>query len=97
MTTAISPAFVVILGLGTVFAGLIVIILLCSLMSFFVRLTENKDEQTDASVQPVAAAPVQNTTAIPDKPALIAAISAVVAEELGTDITNIRIHSIKRI
>ncbi len=91
-----STAFVVLLGLGTVFAGLIVIILLCKLMSFFVGMTENKETQTPV---PVAAAP-QNVSApkeIPDKQSLIAAISAVVAEETGTDITNIRIHSIKRV
>lgn len=88
-----STAFVVALGMGTVFAGLIVIIFLCKLMSFFVGITE---KQTSEKAEPVVAtAPVSTT--IPDKQPLLAAISAVVAEELGTDISNIRIHSIKRV
>lgn len=87
--------FVVALGLGTVFSGLIIIILLCKLMSFFVGLTEKNQPvaaaQPQTSAAPVAPQPIQ------DKGAVIAAISAAVAEELGTDITNIRIHSIKRV
>ena len=88
-----STAFVVLLGLGTVFSGLILIIFLCKLMSVFVSLTDKQD-----IVSPAHAATSQVTqTAIPDKQPLLAAISAVVAEELGTDISNIRIHSIKRV
>lgn len=86
-----STPFVVMLGVGTVFVGLAMIIILCKLMSFFIGMLEKK--APEAAVAP--AAPVN--TAIPDKQPLIAAISAVVAEELGTDISNIRIHSIKRV
>lgn len=92
-----SNLFVVALGLGTVFSGLIIIIILCKLMSFFVRLTETNESTT----APAVATPTPATSAvnapIADKQPLIAAISAVVAEELGTDISNIRIHSIKRV
>lgn len=89
-----STLFVVLLGMGTVFAGLILIIFLCNVMSFFIRLTDNKESNSPAPVQ----TPVTQTNApIQDKPSLIAAVSAVVAEELGTEISNIRIHSIKRV
>ena len=91
-----NSLFVVALGLGTVFAGLIIIIVLCKLMSFFVTLTENKQSSPAPTVTPVSQSPVTNAP-IADKQPLIAAISAVVAEELGTDISNIRIHSIKRV
>lgn len=86
-----STPFVVALGMGTVFAGLIVIIFLCKLMSFFVGITEKQTVENEAPV----ASPTPVTATIPDKQPLIAAVSAVVAEELGTDISNIRIHSIK--
>ncbi len=87
-----STPFVVLLGVGTVFVGLILIILLCKIMSFFVNITENK-----SSAITVEKAIAQPTAVIQDKPSVIAAISAVVAEELGTEISNIRIHSIKRV
>ena len=86
-----STLFVVLLGMGTVFAGLILIIILCKLMSIFVGATEK-------SAPAQASAPTSNTVApIPDKQPLLAAVSAAIAEDLGTDITKVRIHSIKRI
>lgn len=86
-----STPFVVLLGMGTVFAGLILIIILCKLMSIFVRATE-KTTQADKNVSS------SDTVApITDKQPLLAAISAAVAEDLGTDITKVRIHSIKKI
>lgn len=91
----VSNTFVVLLGMGTVFAGLIIIILLCKLMSFFIRATENKTVATPSPVT-APAENIQSNNEIPNKQSLIAAVSAVAAEETGTDITNIRIHSIKR-
>lgn len=91
-----NTAFVVILGIGTVFAGLAIIILLCKLMSIFVAATESKQENTPA-VNTATLAVNRAPTVIQNKQEILAAISAVVAEELGTDISNIRIHSIKRV
>lgn len=89
-----STLFVVILGVGTVFVGLTIIIFLCKLLSLFVKLTEAPSQPVPAATTPVVQ---QNNAPIQDKGAVVAAISAAVAEELGTDITNIRIHSIKRV
>lgn len=89
-----SNLFVVLLGMGTVFCGLVLIIFLCKIMSVFVKLTESTASPTPLSAtEPVSA----QSSEILDKQPLLAAISAVVAEELGTDITNIRIHSIKKV
>jgi len=92
-----SNAFVVIMGVGTVFIGLICIIVLCTVMSALYRAfaKQNKPAAAPASNVP-AAAPTANA-AIADRPAFIAAVSAVVAEELGTDVSGIRIHSVKRV
>ena len=86
--------FVALMGIGTVFVGLICIIFLCMIMSRIVRLFEKP-----APAQPkVTGAPKpQLPTAIENRGELVAAISAVIAEELGTDITAIRIHSLKRV
>lgn len=88
--------FVVVMGVGTVFIGLICIILLCKIIGLLGK-TSNKN--TDAA-NAVAAASAANTTAalpIQNKQEIIAAVSAVIAEELGTDISAIRILSFKKI
>ncbi len=86
--------FVALMGIGTVFVGLICIIFLCMIMSKIVRLFEKP-----VPVQPaLTVAPKQQLPAASEnRGELVAAISAVSAEELGTDITAIRIHSLKRI
>ena len=80
-----NPAFVVLMGIGTVFFGLICIILLCMAMSAVCR-----------SMGGPAAAPAASA-AIPNRQAMIAAISAAIAEEEGTDMSGIRILSVKKL
>ena len=89
-----STLFVVLLGMGTVFVGLILIIFLCKIMSFFANINDKGDN----AVKILHSAPttVANNT-IQNKSSVIAAVSAVVAEELGTDISNIRIYSLRRV
>ena len=69
-----SNLFVCLMGLGTVFVGLVCIILLVTLMSYVCRKSEGKSA-----------------------PAPAAAVSAAIAEEMGTDISAIRIISMKQI
>lgn len=87
-----SNLFVVLMGIGTVFFGLICIILLSSAMSK-VMMSLSKNEAAPAAAAAVPA--VQ--TAAPDRQAMIAAISAAIAEELGTAASGIRILSVKKI
>lgn len=90
MVENISNGFVCAMGIGVVFVGLICIVVLCMIMSFFCK---EKNPQTES--QPAAAAPVQ-AAPIANKQELIAGICAVIAEELGTDVTNIRVLSFKK-
>lgn len=89
---------VILLGMGIVFAGLICIVILCVLMGKVVRLLEKK-EAPAAAPAPVAAAPAFAATAeiIPNRQELVAAIACCLAEELGTDVSAIRIVSLKKI
>jgi len=92
--TEVSSALVVGLGLGTVFVGLIAIIVLCYIMSAIVKLFEKgkKDKGTQKVAVPAASnAPIAN------KQEIVAACCAVIAEELGTEANNIRVKSFKRI
>lgn len=92
--TEVSSALVVGLGIGTVFVGLIAIIVLCYIMSAIVKFFE-KGKKSEA-VQSVAA-PVANNAPIQNKQEIVAACCAVIAEELGTEANNIRVKSFKRI
>ena len=89
-----SNAFVVLMGIGTVFLGLILIILLCKIMGAIVG---RNVADTSKTVSPVPSTPVQAQTAIENKGELVAAISAAVAENLGRDVEAIRIVSIKKV
>ena len=92
-----SNLFVVLMGLGTVFFGLICIILLSTIMSKVCQLLDKKPVSAPAEETPAAAnaAPAVEPAAVPDRQAMIAAISAAIAEDLGTDISGIRIRSMK--
>lgn len=84
--------FVCLMGMGTVFVGLICIIIVCKIVSGIIRLSEKAPAKEEAVVSPPAA-PAE----IPDRQRLIAAVSAAIAEELGTDVSALRIISFKKL
>lgn len=86
-----SSAFVCLMGMGTVFFGLICIVALCCLMSAVCRRTERRKAAPAAPAAP--AVPAETG----DRGELVAAVSAALAEELGTDISGIRILSLKKL
>ena len=92
-----SNVFVVLMGMGTVFFGLICIIVLSTIMS---KVCQNLGgKTTDAAPAPAetTAAPAVQNAPIQNRQAMIAAISAAIAEELGTDVSAIRIRSLKHV
>ncbi len=86
----VSSLFVVLMGIGTVFFGLICIIVLSSAMSAVCR---SMGKAPAAPAAPSAAP----GAAIPNRQAMIAAISAAIAEDLGTDLSGIRVLSVKKL
>ena len=80
---------VILLGMGIVFVGLGLLILLCSVLRLL--LSDKKGEQ--ASELSVAQ---HENDEMPDKKRLIAAITAAIAEAEGTDIRALRVVSFKR-
>ena len=87
-----SNLFVVLMGLGTVFAGLLCIILLVTLMSWVCARTsapKTLPQMPAAS----AAMPTSGTVT----PAMMAAVAAAIAEDMGTDVSAIRIVSMKKV
>ena len=90
-----SIAFVILMGIGVVFIGLICIILLSMAMSAICRAMGDKAPAAPAAAAP--AAPAAPAAAIPNRQAMVAAIAVAVAEEMGTDPAGIRILSIKKL
>ena len=84
----ISSALVMVLGMGTVFVGLIMLILLTKLMSAVIGKGKGAEQ---AKAAPVAAA-----AGISDRKAFDAAIAAAIATYMGNEPEGLRIHSIKR-
>lgn len=82
---------VVLLGVGIVFFGLICIVFLIKIVGLFFKKANNTVE----SVAPIVTQTINEPIA--NRQEIIAAVSAVIAEELGTDISAIRIHSFKKI
>ena len=90
-----SNVFVVLMGMGTVFFGLIAIIILVMITGKIVTKLQ-KPEAAKPAPAPVAAVPVAAAPVV-NKAEIIAAVSAAIAEELGTDVSGIRVHSFKKI
>ncbi len=81
--------FVCLMGMGTVFFGLICLIVLTTVMGKVVG-----GRPAPAAPAPVAAAPAAQEG---NRQEIAAAVSAAIAEELGTSITGIRIVSMKKL
>jgi len=93
----ISNEMAIGIGLGTVFVGLICLILICYIMGSLVRAFTKGDKKT-APAQAVAQTPVaQAQTLVANKGEFAAAIACAIAEDLGTDVTGIRIKSVKKL
>ena len=92
----VSIAFVCALGIGTVFIGLICIVLLCKIIGSICGV--RKPNTKEVSNQQSNATPVSTAKAVTaNRGEIVAAISAAIAEELGTEVTGIKIVSIKKI
>ena len=91
----VSNLFVVLMGIGTVFFGLVCIVFLTMGMSALLKGTEKPAAAAPAAAAASAAPAAADV--IPNRQAMIAAISAAIAEEEGTDLTGIRIRSIKKL
>lgn len=92
------------MGMGIVFFGLICLIFLIMLMGVILRPFTKKEEEKKAAEKAAAdaerarkAAAASSSASIPNRGEFVAAVSAAIAEELETDVSKIRIDSIKRL
>ena len=83
------------LGFGTVFVGLICLIFIIKLMSVIFNALQGKKKAAPAPAAAVAPAPAAEE--IPNRGQFIAAVSAAIATVMGTDVSGLRILSVKKI
>ncbi len=90
---AYTPLFVTLMGIGTVFFGLVCIIFLTMAMGSLLK-SKAKPAPAVAAAAPVPAAlPVNHVK----QQEVIAAITAALTEELGPNARNVKILDIKKI
>lgn len=88
----VSNLFVVGMGLGTVFFGLICIIVICKIMGLVCQNVVKEQPVVNKAVSaPVTSGEIAN------KQEIIAASCAVIAEELGTSVNAIKVVSFKKL
>ena len=93
-----DPGIVALLGLGTVFFGLICIIGLILLMNLIVSAVgKKKAGAPEAAEKGLETAPERDGIPEEKRGELLAAVCAAVAEELGTEVEALRVISFKRI
>ncbi len=97
-----NVGLVIAMGISIVFIGLICIVLLCKIMSILVAISENRSASGSAeSAKSVSAPAVAAAPALSPDPGprgeVVAAIAAALAEELGEDVSAIRILSLKKV
>ena len=85
-----SPLFVTLMGIGTVFFGLICIIVLTTVMG---SVLKSKSKPAPAAA-PAASAPAVNTA---KEQEILAAVIAAVTEDLGPSASRMQITSINKI
>ena len=95
MNESVGAMGIFLIGFGTVFVGLICLIFITKLMSVLCGM-KGKNAKASKSVPAAAAIPAAGAPAA-DRQAMVAAISASLAEVMGTDVTGLRIHSIKKV
>ncbi len=85
--------YTVLIGIAAVFAGLICIIIMCKVIGLFCRKPKAEGNTNAFPATTAVSAPQM----IENRQEIIAAVSAAVAEELGTDVSAIRILSFKKL
>lgn len=93
-----EPSFlqVVAMGLVTVFVVLICLIIIIKIMGAVMASSGKAAPAPAPAPAPRAASPVP-AAAQPNKQQLVAAISAAIAEDMGSSVDHIRIHSIRKL
>ena len=90
-----SPLFVTLMGIGTVFFGLVCIIVLTTIMGAVLK--SNAKPAPAPAAAPKAAAPAAPAVNTAKEQEILAAVIAAVTEDLGPSASSMQITSINKI
>ena len=90
-----SPLFVTLMGIGTVFFGLVCIIVLTTIMGAVLK--SNAKPAPAPAAAPMAAAPAAPAVNTAKEQEILAAVIAAVTEDLGPSASRMQITSINKI
>lgn len=88
----VSNAFVVCMGVGTVFLGLVLIIVICKTVGLFCNIFVKTEKPKTPDIPKIS-----NELSGSKRQEIIAAVTAACAEEMGTDVSAIRVVSFKKL
>ena len=91
-----SPLFVTLMGIGTVFFGLVCIIVLTTVMGSVLK-SKSKPAAPAPAAAPKAAAPAAPAVNTVKEQEILAAVIAAVTEDLGPSASRMQITSINKI
>lgn len=91
-----SPLFVTLMGIGTVFFGLVCIIVLTTIMGAVLK-SKSKPAAPAPAAAPKAAAPAAPAVNTAKEQEILAAVIAAVTEDLGPSASRMQITSINKI
>ena len=91
-----SPLFVTLMGIGTVFFGLICIIVLTTIMGSVLK-SKSKPSAPAPAAAPKTAAPAAPAVNTAKEQEILAAVIAAVTEDLGPSASRMQITSINKI
>ena len=91
-----SPLFVTLMGIGTVFFGLICIIVLTTIMGSVLK-SKSKPAAPAPAAAPAAAAPAAPAVNTAKEQEILAAVIAAVTEDLGPSASRMQITGINKI
>ena len=91
-----SPLFVTLMGIGTVFFGLICIIVLTTVMGSVLK-SKSKPAAPAPAAAPKAAAPAAPAVNTAKEQEILAAVIAAVTEDLGPSASRMQMTSINKI
>lgn len=91
-----SPLFVTLMGISTVFFGLICIIVLTTIMGSVLK-SKSKPAAPAPAAAPAAAAPAAPAVNTAKEQEILAAVIAAVTEDLGPSASRMQITSINKI
>lgn len=95
--TGANLAFVCLMGIGTVFFGLICIIVLVWLTGKICSIFSKPQTASQGNGEVSSVKSASQSKAIENKQEIVAGVCAAIAEELGEDVSNIKVTSFKKL